>query len=75
MSNYIYRGPRLNLRVFLKFTLFRLRSVVTADGLLREYNSERHGGLLLDGIGDVFLARQFTDVVVKIGETEIKAHK
>ncbi|XP_063680523.1 kelch-like protein 20 isoform X3 [Bolinopsis microptera] len=53
----------------------RLRSVVTADGLLREYNSERHGRLLLDGIGDVFLARQFTDVVVKIGETEIKAHK
>ncbi|KAL5262132.1 hypothetical protein ACHWQZ_G007733 [Mnemiopsis leidyi] len=55
--------------------LSRLRSVVTADGLLREYNSERHARLLLDGIGDIFQARQFTDVVVKIGETEIKAHK
>ena len=48
---------------------------MTADGLLREYNSERHARLLLDGIGDVFLARQFTDVIVKIGDTEIKAHK
>eukprot|EP00116_Pleurobrachia_bachei_P002270 sb/3462532/ len=52
-----------------------LRSVATSDGLLREYTSEKHARQLLDGIGDVFQARQFTDCVIKIGDTEMKAHK
>lgn len=53
----------------------RLRSVVTTDGLLREYNSEKHPRLLLDGINDIYQAKQFCDVVIKVEDTEIRAHK